>query len=323
MSLPVAHTLDEVREILAPRTSVVTLGVFDGVHRGHRRIIDEVIARKERDGLPGAFLITFDPHPVIVTRSRQTPPILSTIEERIELFSEFALDGVFVVAFDEAVARIDYRDFIRRYLIDAMDVRHLVLGYDHHFGHRREGSPERAREEGHRRGFGVTVVPPVAFESSVVSSTAVRDALLAGDLDTANRLLGHPYLVAGRVEHGQGRGREFGFATANVAVDHDLKLWPPRGVYAVRVRRGGVEHEGMMNVGTAPTVKGARPEIEVHLFDLDEDLYGEQLFVLCEAYLRDERRFASVDELIAQLGEDRRAARALLAGRGRKGPERP
>jgi riboflavin kinase/FMN adenylyltransferase len=258
-----------------------------------------------------------------VTRSRRTPPILSTIEERLELFSAFALDGVFVVAFDDNVANIGYRDFIQRYLIEAMDLRHLVLGYDHHFGHRREGSPERVRAEGEKRGFGVTVVAPVEFESSVVSSTAVRDALVGGDLAAANRLLGHPYLVAGTVEHGQGRGRGFGFPTANVAVSHPLKLWPPRGVYAVRVGRRGALLDGMMNVGSAPTVKGERPRIEVHLFDFDEDLYGEELFVYCESYIRDERRFASIDGLVARLGEDRDAARAILGAAGRKSPESP
>ena len=165
MSLPVAYSLDEVAQRLAPHASVVTVGVFDGVHRGHSRIIEEVIERKSRDQLKGAYLITFDPHPVLVTRSRKTPEILSTIEERLELFSRFPLDGVFVVRFDQDTARIHYREFIERYLLGAMDTRHLVLGYDHHFGYKREGSPERVREEGTQRGFGVSVVPPVEFES--------------------------------------------------------------------------------------------------------------------------------------------------------------
>jgi len=323
MPLRVAYSLDEVAERLAPRSSVVTLGVFDGVHRGHRRIIEEVIARKERDALGGAYLITFDPHPVIVTQSRKTPPILSTIEERIELFARFPLDGVFVVHFDEETARIDYRDFIERYLIGAMDLRHLVLGYDHYFGHRREGSPERVRAEGQERGFGVTVVSPVEFESSVVSSTAVRAALQSGDVDEANRLLGHPYLVSGKVVAGRGRGRGLGFPTANLEVAHPLKLWPPGGVYAVRVARGDRRMEGMMNVGTAPTVKGGEPEIEVHIFDFDEDLYGERLFVYCDAYLREERQFPSVDALVAQLEVDRQRARDALASGGQKDGDRP
>jgi riboflavin kinase/FMN adenylyltransferase len=245
-----------VKEWLSPRDSVVTLGVFDGVHRGHARIIEEVLDRKAKDGLQGAYLITFNPHPVIVTRSRHAPAILSTIDERLELFSRFPLDGVFVVAFTQDTALIDYREFIDRYLLKAMDMRHLVLGYDHHFGHKRAGSPERVAEVGAEKGFGVTVVPPVEFESSVVSSTNRRGALLRGGLAEANRLLGHPYRVSGQVVEGQGRGREFGFPTANIDVDHPRKLWPPTGVYAVCVDMEGERRTGMMNVGTAPTVKG-------------------------------------------------------------------
>lgn len=314
MTLRVARSLQEVPAVLDPRASVVTVGVFDGVHRGHARIIEEVLERRDRDALEGAFLITFDPHPAIVTRSRQAPPILSTIGERLALFDRFPLDGVFVVSFDESVARIDYRDFVERYLLGAMDMRHLVLGYDHHFGHKREGSPERVAEEGRRRGFGVTVVPPVEFESTAVSSSAVREALTAGDMDRANRLLGHPYLVAGTVVEGRGRGADLGFPTANLALEHPRKLWPARGVYAVRVDVDDRRLSGMMNVGTAPTVKGGRAEIEVHIFDLDEDLYGQRLFVHCEAWLRPERRFSSVDDLVAQLGRDRRDALARLGG---------
>lgn len=314
MSLPVAYSLEQVEERLAPRPSVVTLGVFDGVHRGHASIIEEVIARKERDNLERAYLITFNPHPVLVTRSRETPPILTTIDERIELFSRFALDGVLVVAFNKETARIDYRDFIERYLLGALDMRHLVLGYDHHFGHKRRGNPERVAEEGRKRGFGVTVLPPVEAAEAVVSSTNIRNALLRGDVAFANRLLGHPYLVAGEVVEGRGRGKDFGFPTANLDVDHPRKLWPPSGVYAVRVDTGAGRGllAGMMNVGTAPTVKGGSVEIEVHLFDFDEDLYGRRLLVHCESFLRHEKRFGSVDDLIAQLHRDREAAKVAL-----------
>jgi riboflavin kinase/FMN adenylyltransferase len=168
-------------------------------------------------------------------------------------------------------------------------------------------------EEGRRRGFGVTVVDPVEFESSVVSSTHIRTALEAGDLEAANRLLGHPYLVGGRVVPGQGRGAGLGFPTANVAVEHPRKLWPPPGVYAVRVDVAGSRHGGMMNVGTAPTIKGGRPEIEVHIFDFDGDLYGRRIFVHCVAGLRPEKRFPNAEELVSQLARDRLAAEAVLA----------
>jgi len=259
-------------------------------------------------------VVTFDPHPLAVTHSREMPAILTTIAERIELLSKFPVDGVFVLKFDENTARITYQDFIQRFFLDAMGMRELVIGYDCHIGHRREGSPERVRDEGIRRGFGVTIVPPVRIDAEVVSSTTIRKTLVAANLERANHLMGHPYLVRGRVVHGQGRGRDLGFPTANVAVDDPAKLWPPTGVYAVRVGWRGWIHEGMMNIGRSPTMKrGHADEIEVHIFDFDHHIYGEEVSIWCEAFLRPERKFPTVTALIDQLNDDRRAARELLA----------
>ena len=312
MPLAVAYSIEEAAR-LAPRASAVTLGVFDGVHRGHRRIIDETVALREAGAAERAFLLTFDPHPAVVTHSREAPAILTTIEERLELFSSSALDGVVVVPFDEKTARIEYREFIDRYLLTALDMRRLVLGYDCHFGYRRQGSPERAAGYGRERGFDVTVVPAVSMGDHVVSSTEIRSALRANDLARANALLGHPYLVAGTVVLGQGRGRDLGFPTANLAPPGPAKLWPPQGVYAVTVVWQGRRFDGMMNVGRAPTVKGGEPGMEVHLFDFDHTLYGERLLVYCEAYLRAERAFPGLDALIDQLSADREVARETLA----------
>jgi riboflavin kinase/FMN adenylyltransferase len=311
VTLPVATGLDAARA-LAPRSSAITLGVFDGVHRGHRRIIDTLSSRRGQDDVKSVFVVTFDPHPVVVTHARETPPILSSIEERVELFAECDIDGVLVVPFDEQVAAMDYRDFIQRYFIEAMDMKELVLGYDCHFGHKREGSPERVAEEGKQQGFGVHIVPPVQYNGVVVSSTTIRKTLQAGEIAPANELLGHPYLVSGKVVPGEGRGTDIGFPTANIAVDHPQKLWPPQGVYAVSVRWRGRRYRGMMNVGSAPTVKAGAPEIEVHIFEFGNTLYGERLSVYCEAWIREERRFPSLDALVAQLNADREAALAVL-----------
>ena len=312
--MKIARSLDELRGH-APRRSAVTLGVFDGVHRGHQRIIEELLARRDLGHAESAWLVTFDPHPVLVTHSLATPALLTTVDERLELLERFALDGVFVLPFDEETARTHYRDFIQRYFIDAMDMRELVLGYDCHFGHKREGSPERVMEEGARRGFAVKVVPAVHAEGEVVSSSSIRARMQAADLERANELLGHPYLVRGRVVHGQGRGSDLGFPTANLAVTDPHKLWPPVGVYAVRVHWRGWVHEGMMNIGRSPTVKRTdREEIEVHIFDFENHLYGEELSVYCEAFLRAEQKFPTVTALIDQLAADRKAARERLAG---------
>jgi riboflavin kinase / FMN adenylyltransferase len=312
VSIKVARTLEELRA-LAPARTAVTIGVFDGVHRGHRAILDALVARRSAGAVDSAWVMTFHPHPLAVTHSRETPSILTTIAERLELFARTPVDGVFVLPFDEETAHIEYQEFIQRYFLDAMDMRELVIGYDCHIGHRRGGTPERVAEEGARRGFAVTIVPPVRVDAEIVSSTTIRKTLAAANIERANHLLGHAYLVRGRVAHGQGRGRDLGFPTANLSIDEPGKLWPPGGVYAVRVGWRGWIHDGMMNVGRAPTMKrGHTDEIEVHIFDFDHHIYGEEISVWCEAYLRPEQKFPTVSALIEQLSDDRRTARELL-----------
>jgi riboflavin kinase/FMN adenylyltransferase len=264
-------------------------------------------------GIESSFLITFFPHPVVVTQSRESPPILSTVEERIDLLQKYPLDGVYVVHFNEKVQNTDYRDFIKQYLVDGLDMRSLVIGYDCHFGKDRQGSPESVQAEGRRHGFEVRVVPPLQMEGQIASSTYIRKTLIAGDLDKANELLGHPYTVAGVVERGAGKGRTIGFPTANIRIDHPRKLWPRAGAYAVRVRVGNEIRDGMMNVGIAPTLKGDARAIEVHIFNFDKDIYGEFVVVFCYAYLREETRFSSVEDLAAQLESDRIRAGEILA----------
>lgn len=310
--LRVAHSLEEAKA-LQPRASAVTLGVFDGVHRGHQSIIRELLAAGAEPGIESKYLITFFPHPVVVTRSRQAPPILSTVEERIDLLRKYPLDGVYVVNFDEKVQNTDFRDFIKDYLVDGLDMRTLVLGYDCHFGKDRQGSPESVQAEGRRHRFEVRVVPPLQMEGQIASSTYIRKTLLAGDLDKANTLLGHPYTVAGVVERGAGVGRRIGFPTANLRIDHPRKLWPKGGVYAVRVKVGGDVFDGMMNVGTAPTLRGTKRAVEVHILNFDKDIYGELVVAYLYAYLREEQQYSSADQLSAQLARDRESVRDLLA----------
>jgi riboflavin kinase/FMN adenylyltransferase len=317
MTVPVvARSLDDIRRT-APQNSAVTLGVFDGVHLGHRRIIEEIVRARKRPGVDRCYLVTFDPHPLVVTHSRMTPPILTTIEERVALLSRFELDGILVLKFDESIAMMDYRAFLERYLIRPFDMKHLVLGYDCHFGRNREGSPERLQREGPKHGFTVSVVAAVEFDDAIVSSTRIRNALMEGDLDGANRLLGHPYLLSGRVVRGHGMGRGLGYPTANLTVADPFKLWPPSGVYAVRAEVAGSLYEGMMNVGRAPTMKSlpedAR-EVEVHLFDFEGDIYDQHVIVHCCARLRGERRFATPAELAEQLAKDGAEARERLRG---------
>jgi riboflavin kinase/FMN adenylyltransferase len=314
MDIATVYSIEDVRG-LAPAKSAVTLGVFDGVHAGHQRTIDALVSSRKRGSIEKVYVITFDPHPLVITHSRMTPPMLTTIDERVYLLSRFNVDGIVVLPFDEHLANVDYRTFLKEYLLAPFDMKLLVLGYDCHFGKNREGSPERVAREANPLGFEVQVVPPLSASDEVVSSTKIRNALTEGDLERANRLLGHSYLISGKVIQGHNRGAELGFPTANLAILDPYKLWPPRGVYAVEVEHRGNRYGGMMNIGSAPTIKNldeAAPAVEVHLFDFNGDIYGETLRVFCRKYLRQERRFSGPEALVEQLHRDRAAALECL-----------
>ncbi len=321
----IARSPEDIRA-MAPKNSAVTLGVFDGIHLGHKRIIKELIHSKRRDAIDACYLVTFDPHPLVVTHSKMMPPMLTTIDERIALLSECDLDGILVLKFDEHLSGVDYRTFLRRYLIRPFDMKHLVLGYDCHFGENREGNPERVRREASKLGFSREVVDAVRQGEEVVSSTKIRNALIEGDVEKANTFLGHPYLMAGRVVRGHGKGRGLGFPTANLLIVDPYKLWPPRGVYAVRVAFGGRLLDGMMNVGRAPTMKTLPEETreaEVHVIDFEGDLYGKHLLVYCHSFLREERTFGSPGELARQLQNDRVEAVRRLRRENERGGREP
>jgi len=306
----VAYSVEDVRSWM-PKDAAVTLGVFDGVHLGHKKIVNDLVSSKSAGSINGCYLITFDPHPLVVTHSKMNPPMLTTLDERIHLLSEFDLDGILVLDFNEELASVDYRTFIRKYLMQGFNMKRLVLGYDCYFGKNREGSPQRAQDESSKMGFECEIVSAVLNGNEAISSTKIRNALIEGDVATANRFFGHPYLVKGEVVKGYGKGGDLGFPTANLRVADPYKLWPPPGVYAVQVGYEANKLRGMMNIGSAPTIKslpdGAK-EIEVHLFDFNEDIYGKELWVYCHTHLRSEREFPSVEALIEQLGVDKRQA---------------
>lgn len=293
--------------------SAVTIGVFDGVHRGHTEVIRTLAAAKRAGGLHASILLTFDSHPLAVTHPEMAPPLLTTLPEKLHLIERMDVDVAVVERFSAATASIDYRDYIADTLVGALGMKHLVVGYDFRLGRGREGSQERLVDEGRRLGFAVTIVPPMVLGGSVLSSTRIRRDIAERRLDHAARCLGRPYFFEAAVARGAGLGRGIDFPTANVEIPDPAKLMPPAGVYAVEVEAGGVSRGGMMNIGVAPTLHadGAR-RIEVHLFDFAGDLYGSTLRVSCIGFLREERRFGSAEQLRAQLMHDRQTAYAML-----------
>jgi riboflavin kinase/FMN adenylyltransferase len=293
--------------------AAVTIGVFDGLHRGHVEVIRTLGEIKRREGRKLSILLTFDEHPLAVTHPEMAPPLLTTLSEKLFLLSSMEIDRVIVERFDRGTAETRYRDYIARRLVGVLGMKHLVVGYDFHLGRAREGSQERLVEEGRRLGFGVTIVPPVVLQGSVVSSTRIRRDVLERRLEHAARSLGRPYFFEAEVVRGEGLGGDLGFPTANAAVGEPAKLMPPGGVYAVEVDARRRRFGGMMNIGVAPTLHAdGERHVEVHLFDFDGDLYGERIRVHCLRFIREERAFASAEELRAQLMLDKETASAML-----------
>lgn len=291
-------------QITRDDASVVTIGTFDGVHLGHLAIINYLLTRaKVRGG--ESTLVTFFPHPREVVQNR-TMPILTSIEERASILEKIGLDRFVVIPFTEEFSRLSAREFVESVLVEKVGVEEVVIGYDHRFGYDREGDATLLMEMGKDLGFEVDVIPAQVVDSHVVSSSEIRRAIESGAVDRAATLLGRYYHLSGTVVQGDGRGRMIGFPTANLAISDSHKLIPADGVYAVLTSiEDGDSHWAMMNIGVRPTVDGTSRKLEVHLIDFDEDLYGQRLRVEFVARLRDEHKFASIEELTKQLSEDR------------------
>ena len=297
------------------RGTVVTVGTFDGVHRGHWAVLQEIRRRAEATGRR-SVLVTFDPHPLRIIRPEHAPPLLTTPAEKKEILAESGLDWAVFISFTETLSRYEPRRFVEEILLERLGVEELVIGYDHGFGRDRSGDVGTLRAMGAELGFAVDVVSPVETDGEPVSSSRVRRAVQEKRLDEAAACLGRPYSIRGIVVRGDGRGRGLGFPTANLRVGNAGKLIPPSGIYAVRgVLRSGT-FAGALHLGPRPTFRGSPPTIELHLLDFDGDLYGEEVRVDFVRHLRDVRPFEGPAALVAQMLEDVEEARRVLGDGG-------
>jgi riboflavin kinase/FMN adenylyltransferase len=303
-----------------PRGTVVTVGTFDGVHRGHWAVLQEIRLRAKETGRR-SVLVTFHPHPLKIVRPDEAPLLLTTPAEKKEILAETGLDYAVFLSFNHVLAEYSPRRFVEEILMDRLGVQELVIGYDHGFGKGRSGDALTLRDIGRDLKFTVDVVSPIRAGEEPVSSSRIRAALLRGDVGEARRGLGRPYCIRGMVVRGEGRGRSLGFPTANLWVPGNGKLIPHPGVFAVRAGVKGGLLEGAIHIGPRPTFRGSPPTIELHLMDFDGDLYGEQIRVEFIQYLRDVRPFASASALVEQLKADVDAARTALATDGPSGPQ--
>jgi riboflavin kinase/FMN adenylyltransferase len=289
---------------------VLAIGNFDGVHRGHRAVIAAALARARPAGRPAAAL-TFEPHPAVVLRPQEPMFRLTDETAKLRLLAGTGLDGTVVLTFDTALASLSPEEFVRRILVERYDIAGAAIGFDFHFGKNRMGSPAFLQGEGARHGFTVDVLPPLQDEGRPVSSGTIRTALTAGRVIEAAELLGYPWFVSGTVIAGDKRGRELGYPTANLRLDPSCRL--KHGIYAVRVGLDGKRHDAVASFGRRPTFDNGAPLLEVFLFDFAGDLYGKSIDVAFIAWIRQEMRFDSVEELVRQMDEDSARAREALA----------
>jgi riboflavin kinase/FMN adenylyltransferase len=292
--------------------SVVTVGTFDGFHRGHRDVVERLVARSLALKIP-SVLVTFEPHPLEIVNPSAAPLLLTTHYEKLEVLAETGIDYVAVLPFTSKLSTYAAEDFVELLLRRRFRMRELLIGYDHGFGRQRAGNVDVLRTLGERDGFRVEVVDPVATpDGHSVSSTSIRRAIAGGDLERASAGLGRSYSVSGSVIEGSQRGRTIGFPTLNLGSPPPRKLLPPEGVYAVRVQTPRGPVGGMMNLGPRPTFGDSATSLEAHLFDTTGDFYGAHVRIDFVMRLRETRKFASAEHLSKQLRHDESDARNAL-----------
>ncbi|MFV0365320.1 MAG: bifunctional riboflavin kinase/FAD synthetase [Mangrovibacterium sp.] len=296
---------------------ILTIGSFDGVHLGHRKVIERLTAIAQREG-GETVIFTFHPHPQMVLapeKSRESLRMLTTMDERIQLFEQAGVDHLIIFPFSIDFAQMAYADFVREILVEQLNVHTLVLGYDHRFGKNREGNFETLAALASQHGFALEKLDALFVDDNNISSTKIRNALQAGDVQKAERYLGYAYHFAGSVVEGKQLGRKIQFPTANIKLSDSFKLVPKDGAYVVEIVIMGKTYGGMMNIGTRPTVNENLDHrtIEVHIFNFQANIYGCNISVKFIARLRDEHRFNSIEELRIQLQKDKEEAMIMFA----------
>jgi riboflavin kinase/FMN adenylyltransferase len=302
-----------VSEVTFDKKTSVTVGTFDGVHAGHQSLIQVLCDEAKKCGAR-SVLVTFDPHPRDIINPQQSLGLLTTLEERAEMFGKLGLDEMVVIPFTRDFSLLSSHEFIMEYIVKKIGLSCFVIGYDHHFGRDRKGSYETVVSIGKQENFSVRLVQAHEIATHTVSSTAVRKALLfEGDVSLANTYLGHPYRIVGTVVNGDQRGRTIGFPTANIKPENPKKIVPKNGVYVVKAEVLGETYFGMMNIGNRPTVTlGEERTIEVHLFDFNKMIYGKTMKIEFLARLRDEIKFNGIDALIEQINKDKLKALRVI-----------
>ncbi len=277
--------------------------MFDGVHRGHQSIIAKLVQVAQEKNLEPSIL-TFWPHPRLVFNPNDDLKLLNTVEEKAQLLEQFEIQNLFLKEFDEAFRNLSGEEFIRQILVEKLNVKYLIVGYDHVFGKNKSGNFELLKQLAPELGYEVIQMEAVNIHNDHISSTKIRNALAEGRIEEANEMLGYSYPISGEVIEGKQIGRTIGFPTANIDYQN-IKLLPKKGAYIVDVYVDGILHKGMLSVGTNPTVNGNELTVEVNILDFDQDIYGKEITVKFRDFLHEEIKFESLEKLIERLNEDK------------------
>jgi riboflavin kinase/FMN adenylyltransferase len=301
---------EEIESLGEIKNPVVTIGTFDGVHLGHQKIIEQLNLEAEKIG-GESVLLTFDPHPrIVLFPENHNVKLIQTLDEKFQVLEKFDLKNVVLVPFTKEFSELSATDFVEQILVGNLKAKKVVIGYDHQFGRNREGNIHFLKSVSEKYGFEVIEISAKSIDEINISSTKIRDSLLLGDVQTAKLFLSRPYEISGTVVKGNQLGRTLGFPTANVKVDSELKLVPANGVYAVRVKIAEKMYFGVMNVGTKPTVnKTEEKSLEVFIFEFKNEIYGKKLTLFFDKQVRNEQKFANLDELKRAISNDEAVCR--------------
>ena len=282
------------------KNTVVTIGTFDGVHIGHQKIVNRLVNHAELDSV----ILTFFPHPRMVLQQDNTIKLLHTIEEKTSVLNQLGLDHLVIHPFTKEFSRLTAQQFVEDILVNQLKAKKIIIGYDHRFGRNRTADISTLKDFGEQYGFVVEEITKQDVDDVAVSSTKIRTALQKGQIEIANAFLGQPYMLTGTIVKGKGIGKTLGYPTANIQIEEAYKLIPKNGVYIVKTNFKGITYFGMMNIGTNPTVGGKSQTIETYFFNMDTDLYGSKMTIQMLKRIRDEKKFASVDQLIEAMQND-------------------
>jgi riboflavin kinase/FMN adenylyltransferase len=308
IALKIFHSINDFR---STKKTILTLGTFDGVHIGHKKILERITQNTE-NGKYESLVLTFFPHPRMVLQGQSEVKLLNTLSEKIDLLEKIGIQNLVIHPFDEAFSRLTAEEFVKTVLVDQFHIQKIIIGHDHRFGRNRTANIDDLIAFGKQHNFEVEQISVQEIDAVSISSTKIRTALLEGNMALANEYLGYDYILTGTILKGKQLGRTIGFPTANLQVDEKYKLIPRNGVYVVKSTINQKTVFGMMNIGFNPTVSGENLSIEIHYFDFDADLYDQKISVSILEYLRPEQKFDSVDLLKEQLEKDRKIALAYI-----------